>query len=64
MVAVAKTIDIASSFFIEMKPCRHRATKWGQWNYQIDFFATFQQARDLHGSPFFMKVFIISAWQI
>jgi hypothetical protein len=35
-----------------------------QWNYQINFFATFQQARDLHGSPFFMEVFIIAAWQI
>jgi hypothetical protein len=35
-----------------------------QWNHQIDFFATFQQARDLHGSPFFIEVFIIAAWQI
>ena len=32
-----------------------------QWNYQIDFFTTFQQARDLHGSPFFMEFFIIAA---
>ncbi|PWZ53651.1 hypothetical protein Zm00014a_004064 [Zea mays] len=35
-----------------------------QWNHQIDFFTTFQQAKDLHDSPFFMEVFIIAAWQI
>jgi hypothetical protein len=34
------------------------------WNYQTDFFTTFEQARQTHGSIYFMETFIITAWQI
>jgi uncharacterized protein YbcV (DUF1398 family) len=34
------------------------------WNYQTDFFTTFEQARQTHGSIYFMATFIIAAWQI
>jgi hypothetical protein len=34
------------------------------WCYQTDFFTTFEMARHTEGSPYFMEIFSIAAWQI